>query len=61
MAKEIYHNGYNITIENIPHNGMYKLSTWAFSMGEEYQETMLSDNLDEETLDKFIRQVENNK
>ena len=61
MAKEIYHNGYNISIETIPHNGMYKLSTWAYSMGEEYKETMLSDNLDKETLDKFIRQVENNK
>lgn len=61
MAKEVNYKGYNITVETIPHNGMYKLSTWAYSMGEEYRETMLSDSLNDETLEKFIRQVENNK
>ncbi len=59
--KTLNHKGYEITVEQVKHNGYYRLSTWVHSMGEEYQETMLADTLDNETLDKFINQIELHK
>lgn len=62
MDKITYdYKGYNITVQYIPHNGMYKISTLAYSMGDEYLESMLSDNYDKATLDKFIKRIEHNK
>lgn len=58
MAKNINYGGYEITVEQVKPSGMYRLEAWVYSMGEEYLESMLADNYDDETLAKFVRQIE---
>lgn len=59
--KYIDYKGYTIDVDQIPHNGMYRLSTWMYSAGEEYIETMLTDTLSDDVYDKFIQQVESGR
>lgn len=52
------YGGYEITVEQVKSSGRYKLTARVYSMGEEYLESMLADDYDDETLAKFVRQIE---
>lgn len=60
MTKYIDYGGYDITVRD-KDNGTYELSAMVESMGEEYREHMLADTLDDNVLDKFVRQIERSK
>lgn len=64
LIGEISLNGYDITVRKSDINGMYQLSTFATSMGEEYREAMLSDTnpMDNpDVAERFIKQIEAHK
>lgn len=61
MNKSINYYGYDITIHYNKTTGLYELSTMVESMGEEYREHMTADELNTDTLKKFIEQIEAHK
>lgn len=64
LVGEIEYKGYDIIVRYSDINGLYQLSTMVESMGEEYRESMTSDENpmeDKSITDKFIKQIEHNK
>lgn len=61
MQKTINKGGYEITIRKTPHNGMFELSTMAYSMGDEYRVHKMYDVFDDDVVENFINYVESTK